>query len=222
MGRCILVWACFAAFVLTGSSADASSDDEAWQKSLERLASEATALYARVLEKEKPPTDRCSLNSEWNNDPIPEYVARKHLGLKLHARLAAPYHRSKPAEVLDPAGKMHAAFCTGQEWREYEERLLKEFTDKFTKENTPPDITKNIRTHTRFTYSFPLFNENFDRAIIVQGWSGSSWTWGSPYLEKDQGRKMFGGFAGSVHAYIWAKKDGVWQQIGSEELAQID
>jgi hypothetical protein len=221
MGRCILVWACFTAFVLTGSSADASSDDEAWQKSLERLASEATALYARVLEKEKPPTDRCSLNSEWFQYSVPEDVARKHLGLKLHAQLAAPYNTTTPAKVLDPAGKMREAFCSADELDKYLKQAMNALRTKLIAENARPDGLQVKLRHTRGDYSFPVFNENFDRAIIVQAWAESSWTWGSPYLEKDQERKLFGSVSGSIQAYIWAKKDGVWQQISIEAMASF-
>lgn len=187
-----------------------------------RLIAEATTLYAKVFESEKPPAERCSLNSEWYNEAVPEYVARVHLGMELHADLVAAYHDTKPAEVLDPAAKMGVLFCSDDELRKHRERATSALQAKLIAENAQPDASTSLVHHTRIDYSFPVFNETFDRAIIVCRWTGSSWTWGSGYPVDGDNKRLFQSNSGSIHAYVWAKKDGVWQQINSEEMAQFD
>ena len=84
----------------------ADPTDVEWGQFRKRSASEATTLYAEVLEHMKLPVERCVLNGEWYTEVVPEEIARKYLGLKLHADLVGSYNAARPTEVIDQKKKM--------------------------------------------------------------------------------------------------------------------
>jgi|SRR5450756_311882 hypothetical protein len=65
-----------------------------------RINTEAKLLFKAVLTDE-PPSQSCQLDSTWDNYPIPESVARKYLGLRLHAELSSPHSETIPYEILN-------------------------------------------------------------------------------------------------------------------------
>jgi hypothetical protein len=93
----------------------------------DRLTREAVALFRSVVKQHKPREfGSCTLTDRWNDYPVPEEVARRHLGMKLHAELVSP-SRTTPAEVIDPEGAIRQAFCSNSEAAKQTEALVEGF-----------------------------------------------------------------------------------------------
>ncbi|MDR3450099.1 MAG: hypothetical protein P4M15_10210 [Alphaproteobacteria bacterium] len=121
-----------------------------------RLAQEAKALFAFAL-ADDPSPQHCEYSAIWATDPIPEFIARAHFGLTLHAGLAPPDSAGKPQDVLDPVGKYTSAFCSPEETSRYETELVGSL-------GANPQANVLI-SHT--TYTFPVFDANYQKAAVV-------------------------------------------------------
>jgi hypothetical protein len=174
---------------------DAANADDRAQA---RLAAEAKLFFAAVL-ADDPPSEPCELSSTWDTYPIPEDIARKHLGLRLHASLSAPESGTGPLQILQPPTQ--SALCRDEEAKEFESRGLAAFeagTDKsfFVK---------------RRKYTFPVFSADFRTAVIVvtkelQGW----------YRKPEGVAKLRLEAAGL--AVVYRKANGKWRRVDTDQL----
>jgi hypothetical protein len=206
----ILAGLTFASF----TAADETEDDKLRTQLRERMILEATALFAKVLEHDKPPEEPCSIDSKWYTEPVSEDIARKYLGLKQHANLLGSHYGSTPAEVMDPGKKTQRSFCTWEERKALHEGE-EELASKLTKEKAQPGDYARLHSPIEIYYSFPVFDEKFEHAIIVVLSSHGGWSWG-------YANKLVMTAGGSIHADVWAKIDGIWQYEDSEEIGVLE
>jgi hypothetical protein len=93
--RAIAPLLCF--FAANAEAVESLADEEG---EFARLQQNTQAVLGRVLQELKSENDghlsRCMISKSWSKTPIPEFLARKHLGLPAHAGLlAAPaVHRN--------------------------------------------------------------------------------------------------------------------------------
>ena len=134
------------------SSSPARSDELA-----SRQKREASAIYRLVL-AEKLPVEQCGYSEEWDNYPVPDYVARKYLGLKLHADVSASNQPLAFEEALDPKRLKPSTFCKHAEAAAYIQKSLEGF------EHDPAQHFMVLRSR---GFTFPVFNATFRTAVIV-------------------------------------------------------
>jgi hypothetical protein len=163
-----------------------------------RLNAEAKLLFKAVL-ADAPPTQPCQLDSTWDNYPIPESVARKHLGLRLHAELSSPNSGTVPPEILVSADSEF--FCSADQTGKFEGEQLKQFE---------AGTEKSFEIKRR-QYSFPVFSDDYRSAVLVV--SGSQLTW----IRTPEGiRRLAVEAAGAAEVY---KKSGnAWRLVTKIQL----
>jgi hypothetical protein len=108
---------------------------------------------------------RCGLSPKWAAEAVPYQVAKKFFGLNIAADLAGVHAGSEPADVMDVDKRYPAAFC-GQEMVA---QLRSELRDALIADGpTEADrvLPPKRRTHVIEAYSFPVFNPQFDRAMV--------------------------------------------------------
>ncbi len=198
--------------VCLGLLAAASPYVTAAQDLLERQRWEATNLFARILERTASKPSRCDLAATWLDYPVPEGVARRHLGLTIRADLVPSHHATRPVEVIDPSGRMQHAFCDDKESKMRQDELVQDFT-----RGVPGTATARLDSAYRLTvsrteYSFPIFSRNYRRAIIVV--ARTSYFWVKP----PAGEVKATGLEAAGEAEIYGKQDGAWQLLARESL----
>jgi hypothetical protein len=183
------------------------------EETLERLKREATKLFQSVVKHEAVKRDRCSLDSEWLDHvySVPYEVAKQHFGLTIHADLVATDHATKPAEVIDPAGTMTEAFCNDEDATKRTNALREEFKRGSLTENGHLGSRLWI---TRIGYSFPVFDRDYKRAIIVVSASGRG-----AYKTPDGGVRGYPA-EGQLSVEVYIKRKGVWRFLAREVLGQ--
>ncbi|MCB8823140.1 hypothetical protein [Microvirga rosea] len=185
--------------------------EPAAEETAELLKREATALFQGIIKDQTIVRGHCSLGSTWISDPVPYDVAHQYLGLTVHADLVPMYHGREPAEVIDPAGTMKEEFCDDDEASKRTNALLEEFKRNSLKtENGHLERSLRIK---RLEFSFPVFDQDYKRAIIVV--SGSEI---GRYRRQDG---AVGSYPAEVllTAVIYVKQDGVWRWQATEFLA---
>jgi hypothetical protein len=173
---------------------------------------EAIALFRNVVERKTAEPGRCYLADSWLNYPIPEKVARQHLGLTIHADLVPIDHQTQPPEMMDPDGTMRWAFCDEAEAKRQRDALLESFKRGTLKiEKGPFDLQPRLAVP-RSEYSFPVFDASYGRAVIVSTLTSYDWAKVSDDVVRSLGLTA-GGFA-----EVYDKRDGVWRRVASEFL----
>jgi hypothetical protein len=163
-----------------------------------RLNAEATLLFKAVF-AERPPSQPCELDSTWDNYPIPEEVAREHLGLRLHAELSPPYSATTPYEIIESADS--AFFCSADETKKLNSERLTQFE---AGTETRLDIIST-------KYTFPVFSDDYRTAVLVASGSRSTW------LRTPEGvRRLPSGAAG--YAVVYEKSGDAWRRVTQIEL----
>ena len=163
-----------------------------------RLKAEAQLLFKAVL-AEDPPSQPCQLDSTWDNYPIPESVAREHLGLSLHAELSSPYSATNPYELLESADS--AFFCSAEEARKLDGERLKQF-------EAGTEKSFDIR---RRKYTFPVFSDDYRTAVLVASGSRSTW------LRTPEGIQRLP-LEAAGYAAVYEKSGDAWRLVTTIEL----
>lgn len=176
-----------------------------------RLKHEAVALFQVILGKNGQ-RGRCSLASQWLNYPVPREVARKHLGLTLHADLVAPHHATTPAEVLDPSGVMRDAFCDEKQAEQWTTARVEDFRSGTLQIEKSPPYSEPQLVIARKEYSFPVFDRRYRRAIVVVSSHSRNWSKNPEGGLRRPGLEMQG------VAGIYAKRNGAWRLVTNEPL----
>jgi len=163
-----------------------------------RLKAEAKLLFKAVL-ADDPPAQPCQLDSSWDNYPIPEAVARKYLGLRLHAELASPQTDTNPYEILESVESKF--FCSANETSKFVSEQLKKF-----EAGAETSFYINSRK-----YTFPVFSDDYRTAVLVASGSRSTW------LRTPEGiRSLAGEAAGGVEVY--QRRGNVWRRVTTIQL----
>jgi hypothetical protein len=179
----------------------------------DRILSEARSLFSQILPDLKFEPGKCATSDRWYEYPIPQYLGAKYLGLKILADLVPPsYQPNKPAEVLDADDKMGGSFCGKDEADEMQKaaRLqIKWRPEASAGAIEPPSIVVRAPA---FQFTFPVFSQNFDRAIVAVV---------SNHLEltrDDDGAIQRNDHPTAGWAYSYEKRDGRWVLLDREEL----
>jgi len=163
-----------------------------------RHKAEALLLFKAVL-AENPPSQPCQLDSTWGKHPIPEAVARKYLGLRLHAELASPPSNTTPYEILESAASK--SFCSAGETSKFESEQLEQFE---------AGMEKSLDIWHR-QYTFPVFSDDYRRAVLVV--SGGHMTW----FRTPEGILPLG-FEGAGNAEVYQKRGNAWRRVKTIQL----
>jgi hypothetical protein len=175
---------------------------EEWIEREERLRSETRALFDAIWKDERPA--RCELDIKWDIYPIPEEDAAKWLGVHIHTNLTfAGDHVFNFQDTVAPNDMFSGAFCGDIRFAEYMRSL-----DRGLKERGPASLPSDpYGRHgaARTEYSFPVFNEDYTRAVLTR--SHTFFYIGIGTLD------------GDASARLYVKEKGVWNFQERDELA---
>lgn len=199
-------WRLALAFLVFSACGGASGAEEDWtaiqarmEQARERLRQEAISLFTVVLNGNLSKRSRCQIANEWSESRIEEDDAKQVFGVEVHATLGAPDHRTKPSEVIDPKGASRSVFCGSEETKAGEKERFAAFKSAFEQ-----DKSKRLGI-AQWSYSFPVFNKDYTRAelsVVIQGRN-----WWDP--------TVLGAWEGSADFYIYEKRNGAWEQVGT-------
>ena len=179
---------------------------------LDRTKQQAIALFRSVIEEKAGELGRCSLAPNWIEYPIPEELARRYLGLKLHAALAPSHPTARATEVIDPDGEMTEVFCDDAESASQRDALVKSFQNGALEAQKEPFKLDQWLKFRQFQYSFPVFDGAYRRAVIVS--AGSSYNW----VKVSEGEVRFIDVHGGASALLYIRRDGAWRRSAEETL----
>jgi len=174
-----------------------------------RIIRETKALFDMAIGDKsnlfEPPGARCRFDTQWPKASggelptnIPDALARQQLGLREGAPLVHPSVTPSLQEFLDPEAEHPLAFCSDETRRNYMEEHRR---------NVESGEEEDYWT-LHDTYSFPLFDKEFRKAIIIVTHSSGVF------------HNRSGGWPGSINcaAQVYAKSEGVWRLVKSVEL----
>jgi hypothetical protein len=147
----------------------------------------------------KSPGARCRFDTEWPKEIaedlvpkfIPDALARQYLGLRAHASLVRPSEAPSLQEILDPQAEHSLAFCS--------ENKRSDYIEEHRKNVESGEEEDYWRPHD--TYSLPLFDKTFQKAIIVVTHSSGVF------------HNRAGGWPGFLNcaAQVYTKSEGAWR-----------
>lgn len=189
---------------VSASHPSAAKESRTSDRTEERIKREAIALFQVILQENAQNPTRCQFQAKWMEYPIPHFVARQHLGLTIHADLTPSLYTAAPKDTLDPQGTMRDAFCSPEEEEKWHASLVDNLK---AKEISAKNTTSVFRPRTeafRQEFTFPVFDKEFRRAVIITGGTERSWT-KEPDGEILKGLHLMGG------ASIYEKRKGHWR-----------
>jgi hypothetical protein len=186
---------------------DESNGRDEWAERNERLRSETRALFAAIWQDTRRPA-RCELDIKWFHYPIPEGSAAKWLGVHVHADLEfTEAIKFDFQDTIAPNDIFSGAFCEDTSFREYKRSL-----DGALQEKGPasvpssPDGTPGVY---RREYSFPVFNEDFTRAVL---------TFSHGFFNVGE----YHGIGITVGGLLYVKDNGAWRKQDEESFAHAE
>jgi hypothetical protein len=187
---------------VAGANATLASELDTWEKAQERLKQEAIELFRVVLQDSKEKPAPCEFRAKWLEYPIPAH----YFGSQLSADLVPSSIPADPAEILDPSGSMREAFCNEVDDELRLSFLIESLRRKELRDQRNPKNLLNWFRISRREYTFPIFDKNYRRAVIVSSNMGRSWYW------KSDGQFRTG-IENDVGASIYEKRNGRWRFI---------
>ncbi len=184
-----------------------ASEISVWEKARERQKQEAINLFRVVLQDDEEKPAPCEFRAKWLEYPIPA----QYFGSKIPADLVPSNIPADPSEIMDPSGTMREAFCN-----EADDELRLSFLIESLRRKELWD-EKNSRNRLnwfkifRREYTFPIFDRNYRRAIIVSSGLERFWYW-KPDGPFRHGLHLMGG------ASIYEKRKGRWRFIKHHNL----
>jgi hypothetical protein len=185
-----------------GVAAACATEMDIWQKTRERLKREAIELFRVILQDQKEQPAPCEFRAKWLKYPIPA----QYFGSHFHADFVPSNIPAHPAEVLDPSGAMGNAFCNEAEDELRLSFLVESLQRKELRDDKDPKSLLNGFAVTRREYTFPIFDKNYRRAVIVSSNLKRSWYWWP-------NGKFRPGIESGVGASFYEKRDGRWRFI---------
>jgi len=157
---------CLVAFVTTQAFADPDAD-------MRRMKHEAAALFTALADDSDhdllSQASACEFARTWLDYPVDADVARRHLHVKMSlpgARLAPPSAQDLPdyEQTVDVKGGHAQAFCDETQATNY---FLKKWLGDEAGDKQAADRARAALMVSPTGYAFPLFNAEFDRALMV-------------------------------------------------------
>ena len=160
---------------------------------------EAALLFEQVW-KDKGEPQKCELDIVWFYAAVPEELASEWLDAYLHADLVKDDPQVNYQKGLGLDGKLDDAFCGAEKFENYRAGLDRNTS---AKAGWPWRwLTGGVH---RSEYSFPIFDRNFSRAVIMV--------------------RQYYYRVGSAHeldfrdaAYLYLKQDGKWAEQSDRAL----
>jgi hypothetical protein len=169
----------------------------------DRTAREAGELFQFIMSKEQHAAERCQFDNTWARYPVPAFVARAHLGSKLHADLSAPFDSRDFHKTIDPENKVPFAFCSSDERKAYIAERVQTF-----EAGTAPRMEAVKKTE----FTFPIFDEQFRTAIVVVIYTSTDGRFRLNNNTHTQEPFL------AVYANVFRKDGGMWRLKISEML----
>jgi hypothetical protein len=119
--------------------------------------------------------------------------------LRLHAELSSPQTDTTPYEILESAESKF--FCSTEERRKSGSERFKQF-EAGTETSFDISSTK---------YTFPVFSDDYRRAVLVVSGSRSTW------LRTPEGIRSLAGEAAG-YAAVYEKNGNAWRRVTTIEL----
>ncbi len=101
----------------------------------------------------------CSLHAIWDTRSVARTTARAHLGIRVVADLVSIDQGTTPAAIIDPQNR-----SPGQDCNDHERQRAHDARLEAWRRDSSAGRQLQLRT---IRYTFPVFNTDFSRAIIV-------------------------------------------------------
>lgn len=160
-----------------------------------RLHREATELFSVKMRAELNSFQRCNISSEWYSYVVDEVIAKTEFDFHIHASLSAPNHGASLPDILDPMKLNKSIFCDKSDVASNRRSIFREFRNNFNTRSAVALFLVELRS-----YSFPLFNDNYTKALLVSG--HTRWRWSRPDLP--------GVWEDTDTVEIYTKRNGIW------------
>ncbi len=193
---------CICLCSLAGATATQASELDAWEKARERVKREAIELFRIILQDDKEKPAPCEFRAKWLEYSIPAH----YFGSHIPAGLVPSNVPTDPEEIMDPSGTMREAFCNEADDELRLSFLVESLRRKELKDEKKPTGLVNSFRIFRREYTFPIFDKNYRRAVIVSSGLERFWYW-KPDGQFRFGIEMMGG------ASIYEKRKGRWHFI---------
>lgn len=145
---------CIAA-LLVATARPANADTNTLQS---RAIGAALSLFRHVA-RPAAFSGPCSLHAIWDTRSVARTTARTHLGIRVVADLVAIDQGTAPAAIIDPQNRSPGQDCNDHERQRAHDARLEAW-------RRDPSASRQLRLNT-IRYTFPVFNTDFSRAIIV-------------------------------------------------------
>ena len=166
----------------------------------DQLRSATWALF-RAIESPKDFTP-CAFDMSWMAYAVPENLARRYLGLTLHADVSAPFEAVPVTEVFDERKAHKASFCD----QARREQLLRQTKSTFEESNEKKSSISFL------SVTYPVFSNHLKYAAIVRKIDTESFI--------KNGVKIYGPSPFiTIYAVVYHNFRGVWREVKSERLA---
>jgi len=202
-----------AVLALALGSHAASADPDSGLRRMKREAAEVFKALANDSDNDLlAEAKTCEFSLNWLDSPVDADIVRRHLNIKLSlpgARLAPPNSADLPdyAESIDPERRHKDSFCSESQAADY---YMKQWLATENNDPAAPETPKPALLVTPAGYSFPLFNADFDRALLVAYRATRS-------LTVDERANVAPSVSGFV-AVVFAKSKGKWRVDAAEPL----
>ncbi len=193
---------CISVYSAAGATAAWATELDVWQKAQERLQREAIELFRVILQDDKEKPAPCEFRAKWLEYPIPA----QYFESKLSADLVPSNIPADPVEILDPSGTMEKAFCNEADDELRLSFLVENLKRKELRDENDPKSLLNGFAIDRREYTFPIFDKNYRRAVIVSSNLKRSWYWWP-------NGKFRPGIESDVGASFYEKRNGRWRFI---------
>lgn len=162
-----------------------------------KLLREASAVLGLLLPDTRPQDDMtCRIGSAWLDQPVPEAIGREYLRSSTHAVLSGPSWMASVSDVVALNGVRQRAFCDNGEFDAYQKERVAAFSS----------VVGSTPHFSQRRFAFPVFNDDYTRAIVVFANVGQSY-----FLRDGQLRPAdLGVFIGAA---IFKKENRGWKQL---------
>jgi hypothetical protein len=203
----IILALCLCLCSLAGIRPTQASEYDAWEKARERLNREAIELFRVVLQDSKEKPGPCEFRAKWLEYPVPA----QYFDSRVRADFV-PLATADPAEVMDPSSTMHEAFCNEADDELRLSFLVESLRRRELRDEKDPTRRLNWFEISRRDYTFPIFDKNYRRAVVVGSYVRRFWYW-------HPNGQFRPGIESNVGALIYEKRNGRWRFIKYENFA---
>lgn len=199
---------CLSLCSLAGAPSTQAADPGASEKAREQVKREAIELFRVILPDREAELAPCVFRTTWLEYAIPAY----YFGSQLPADLVPSDVPAEPQEIMDPSGTMRDAFCHKADDELRLSFLVESLKRRELRNGNDPMRRVNWLEAPRHEYTFPIFDKNYRRAVIVSSNERRVWYWHPNGLFRS-------GIENDVGVSIYEKRNGRWRFIRYDLLA---